>query len=140
MPAEVRAEPVSAAPRRFPPPWAVEPIPAGWCVADATGRRLVFVYGSRPDDRGAVSDSLPIARAEAVAKAIADLPEASQDGLARPIPAAAPLTVEDKATWFVVTDANGYRVACIYCGDPRAGDLTWDEARRIATGVSKLAL
>jgi len=31
-------------PRRFPPPWSVEPIPGGFVVKDATGQSLAYCY------------------------------------------------------------------------------------------------
>ena len=32
-------------PRRFPPPWTVERTTGGWCVKDAGGFAVAFVYG-----------------------------------------------------------------------------------------------
>jgi hypothetical protein len=40
---------------------------------------------------------------------------------------------------FVVVADNGTQVAWVYVADPRAGDLTHDEARRIASGIARLA-
>jgi hypothetical protein len=31
-------------PRRFPPPWTVEQIPAGFKIVDANGQALAYVY------------------------------------------------------------------------------------------------
>jgi hypothetical protein len=49
-----------------------------------------------------------------------------------------PFFVEDRKTWFSVTDASGIRLAAVYHSDPEAGDLTPDEARRIAAGIARL--
>ncbi|WP_406854644.1 hypothetical protein ABEG18_19135 [Alsobacter sp. KACC 23698] len=49
-----------------------------------------------------------------------------------------PFFVEDRKTWFSVTDASGIRLAAVYHSDPEAGDLTPDEARRIAVGIARL--
>jgi hypothetical protein len=42
--------------RRFPKPWTVESIPAGYRVIDANGIALAYVYGQR-DGAIAVSDT-----------------------------------------------------------------------------------
>ena len=31
--------------RRFPPPWTIEPLDAGYKVVDANGQTLAYVYG-----------------------------------------------------------------------------------------------
>jgi hypothetical protein len=33
---------------------------------------------------------------------------------------------------------NGTQICWTYIGDPRAGDLTHEEARRIASGIARL--
>ena len=38
--------------RRFPPPWTVEPLDAGYKVLDANGQVLAYVYG-HGDERDA---------------------------------------------------------------------------------------
>ncbi|WP_188518658.1 hypothetical protein [Alsobacter metallidurans] len=35
-------------------------------------------------------------------------------------------------------NSPGYALACIYYADRRAGDITWDEARRIAAGIQRI--
>jgi hypothetical protein len=37
-----------------------------------------------------------------------------------------------------VRDGNGQVLAYVYYDHPQAGDLTWDEARRIAANIAKL--
>ncbi|GGH12575.1 hypothetical protein GCM10007036_10530 [Alsobacter metallidurans] len=37
-------------------------------------------------------------------------------------------------------NSPGYALACVYYADRRAGDLTWDEARRISAGIARLPL
>jgi hypothetical protein len=49
-----------------------------------------------------------------------------------------PWFVEDNGACFVVRDHNGQALAYVYYDHPQAGDLTWDEARRIAANVAKL--
>ena len=55
---------VQLCPRRFPPPWTAERIPAGYVVKDATGQALAYVYGSAepqlrlPDRSGRAPRSL----------------------------------------------------------------------------------
>jgi hypothetical protein len=49
-----------------------------------------------------------------------------------------PWSVEDNGACFVVRDGNGQPLAYVYYDHPQAGDLTWDEARRIAANVAKL--
>jgi hypothetical protein len=44
--------------RRFPPPWTVEAIDAGFKVIDANGQALAYVYGyANPRDAGIETDS-----------------------------------------------------------------------------------
>lgn len=62
-------------PRRFPPPWRTDKIPAGWIVLDATGAKLVYVYGVAPRSQMSKSGSLNEAQVEVVAAAIAALPD-----------------------------------------------------------------
>jgi hypothetical protein len=78
------------------------------------------------------------ATAERVAHAIAQLPallkgEAAELG---EIPAG-PWSVEDSDGMFRV-NSPGYALACVYYAYRRAGDLTWDEARRLAAGTARL--
>jgi hypothetical protein len=49
-----------------------------------------------------------------------------------------PWSVEDKGACFIVRDHNGQALAYVYYDHPQAGDLTWDEARRIAIDIAKL--
>ena len=70
---------MSAEPRtireRFPPPWHVETMPAGYRVLDAQGVPLVYVYAADGDGRRLVSSrGLSKAEARAIAEAITALP------------------------------------------------------------------
>jgi hypothetical protein len=47
-------------------------------------------------------------------------------------------TVEDQGACFILRDHNGMALAYVYYDHPQAGDLTWDEARRIAANIAKL--
>jgi hypothetical protein len=49
-----------------------------------------------------------------------------------------PWRVEDNGACFVVCDHNGQALAYVYYDHPQPGDLTWDEARRIAANVAKI--
>jgi hypothetical protein len=49
-----------------------------------------------------------------------------------------PWSIEDNGACFVVRDGNGQALAYVYYDHPQAGDLTWDEARRIAANIAKL--
>ena len=46
-----------------------------------------------------------------------------------------PWSIEDKGACFIVRDHAGQAP---YYDDPQTGDLTWDEARRIAANIAKL--
>lgn len=127
--------------RRFPAPWAHERCPSGWWVRDASGTPLVSIYCrgfGRQSDR---TDVLSERSGEAVAHAISTLPELMKrnpvEGPAD-LPVTEPLLVLDRTSWFLVVDAKGFKVAAVYVGDARAGNLTWDQARRIATSITFL--
>jgi hypothetical protein len=60
---------------RFPPPWRVEQIPGGYRVTDVHGRPLAYVYGVDGGAGSALSGSLTLAEALALARAVARLPE-----------------------------------------------------------------
>jgi hypothetical protein len=49
-----------------------------------------------------------------------------------------PWTVEDNGACFIIRDDNGRALAYVYYDHPQGGDLTWDEARRIAANIAKL--
>lgn len=60
---------------RFPAPWTAEETPAGYCVRDANGVALAYVYGARDKQLGTLTAaSLTPAEARAIAQAIAALP------------------------------------------------------------------
>ena len=60
---------------RFPAPWAAEETPAGYCVRDATGAALAYVYGAPQAQLGTLMpQGLTAAEARAIAQAIALLP------------------------------------------------------------------
>jgi len=61
--------------RRFPAPWTVEAVAAGFKVVDANGQSLAYVYGyADPRDAG-VADALRLDEARRVASNIAKLPK-----------------------------------------------------------------
>ena len=60
--------------RRFPAPWALEKIPGGVVIKDASGRQLAYVYG-RENDTGARANGLTLDEAKRIASKIAELPD-----------------------------------------------------------------
>ena len=61
--------------QKFPQPWRVREVDAGFAVEDATGRNLAWVYGFEGLRRTVLNDALTRTEARSVAKAIARLPE-----------------------------------------------------------------
>ena len=60
--------------RRFPAPWTVEAIDAGFKIVDANGQSLAYVYGyDNPRDAG-VASALTLDEARRIASNIAKLP------------------------------------------------------------------
>jgi hypothetical protein len=60
--------------RRFTPPWTATTTPSGYCVTDANGVAMAYVYGE--DQRQGANDiRLTADEARRVATAIARLPE-----------------------------------------------------------------
>jgi len=61
--------------RRFPAPWTVEAIDAGFKVIDSNGQSLAYVYGhADPRDAG-VAKALTLDEARRIASNIANLPD-----------------------------------------------------------------
>ncbi len=61
-------------PRKMPPPWEVEEIPGGYCIVDAEGKKLAYVYGLDPKELAAGHQRLTKDEARRVAANIAKLP------------------------------------------------------------------
>ena len=60
---------------RFPAPWTAEETPAGYCVRDASGAALAYVYVAPQAQLGTLTpQGLTIAEARAIAQAISALP------------------------------------------------------------------
>jgi len=60
--------------RRFPPPWTIEPLDAGYKVVDSNGQSLAYIY-SHADKRDArIAKSLTRDEARRIASNIAKLP------------------------------------------------------------------
>ena len=60
--------------RRFPPPWTVEAIEAGFKVVDGNKQSIAYVYGhADPRDAG-IANSLSLDEARRIAANIAKLP------------------------------------------------------------------
>ena len=60
--------------RRFPPPWTIEPLDAGYKVVDANGQALAYVYGLDDSRDARIAKSLTRDEARRIASNIAKLP------------------------------------------------------------------
>jgi hypothetical protein len=60
--------------RRFPPPWTVHAMPAGFRVADANGCWLAYCYGDDAGFKTSKNPTLSVAVARAIAELVAALP------------------------------------------------------------------
>ena len=60
--------------RRFPPPWTVEALEAGFKIVDVNGPSLAYVYGYAHPRDAAIAKALTLDEARSIAK-IAKLPE-----------------------------------------------------------------
>ena len=61
--------------RRFPPPWTVEALDAGYKVVDANGQVLAYVYGLDESRDARIAKSLTLDEARRIDASIAKLPE-----------------------------------------------------------------
>jgi 2-methylisocitrate lyase-like PEP mutase family enzyme len=61
--------------RRFPPPWTVEGIEAGFKVIDANGQALAYVYGYADMRDAGVANALTLDETRRIASNIAKLPK-----------------------------------------------------------------
>jgi hypothetical protein len=61
--------------RRFPPPWRADTIPGGYCVGDATGQSIAYVYSRATEAEARQANVLTADEARRVAANIARLPE-----------------------------------------------------------------
>jgi hypothetical protein len=59
--------------RRFPPPWTAIQTPGGWCIKDADGQALAYVYGR--ESAAVKAEHLTVEEARRIAVNIAKLPE-----------------------------------------------------------------
>jgi 2-methylisocitrate lyase-like PEP mutase family enzyme len=57
--------------RRFPPPWTVEPLDAGYKVVDANGQVLAYVYGLDDSRDARIAKALTRVEARRIASNIA---------------------------------------------------------------------
>ena len=60
--------------RRFPAPWTVEAIDAGFKVVDANGQPLAYVYGRETKADADIAKVLTMDKARRIASKIAKLP------------------------------------------------------------------
>jgi hypothetical protein len=61
--------------RKFPPPWTVEALDAGYKVVDANGQVLAYVYGIDDLRDARIAKSLTRDEARRIASNIVKLPE-----------------------------------------------------------------
>jgi hypothetical protein len=61
-------------PRRFPAPWKVQQIPAGYKVLDASGQSLAYVYGRETKADADIAHVITMDEARRIASNIAKLP------------------------------------------------------------------
>ena len=61
--------------RRFPTPWTVEAIDAGFKVIDSNGQGLAYVYGHADKRDAETAKSLTLDEARSIASNIAKLPK-----------------------------------------------------------------
>jgi hypothetical protein len=61
--------------RRFPAPWTVEPLDAGYKVVDANGQTLAYVYGLDDSRDAETAKGLTLDEARRIASNIAKFPE-----------------------------------------------------------------
>ena len=59
---------------RFPPPWRIEELPAGYRIVDKNGTTLAYVYASDGRAQTTVSVALTHSEAHSLAAAITHLP------------------------------------------------------------------
>ena len=60
--------------RRFPPPWTVQTIDAGFKAIDSNGQSLAYVYGHADAHDARVRNGLTLDEARRIASNIAKLP------------------------------------------------------------------
>jgi hypothetical protein len=88
-----------------------------------------------------MSPALSVEVARAVVELVAAIPgvmRGEAEGHSLPEGVQQPFTVEEHPGAFVVRSAEGRQLAWVYTGEPKADDLTQDEARRIAAGNMRL--
>jgi hypothetical protein len=61
-------------PRRFPPPWTVEKIEAGFKIVDANKQAIAYVYGHADSRDASAANALTLDEARRIAANIARLP------------------------------------------------------------------
>jgi hypothetical protein len=60
--------------RRFPPPWTIEELEAGFKVVDSNGQTLAYIYGHADVRDAKVARALTLDEARRIASNIAKLP------------------------------------------------------------------
>jgi hypothetical protein len=66
---------MAEAPRRFPAPWRADKMPGGYCVRDANGQALAYIYSRNNEVDARQAKVLTSDEARRVAANIARLPE-----------------------------------------------------------------
>ena len=60
---------------RFPPPWRIEGVPAGYRIVDKNGTPLAYIYASDGRAQTTLSTALTSREARAIATAFTRLPD-----------------------------------------------------------------
>jgi hypothetical protein len=60
--------------RRFPPPWTVEELEAGFKIVDGNGQTLAYVYGHADSYDAGIAKALTLDEARRIASNITKLP------------------------------------------------------------------
>jgi hypothetical protein len=60
--------------RRFPPPWTVEAIDAGFKIVDANKQAIAYVYGNADSHHAGIAKALTLDEGRRIASNIAKLP------------------------------------------------------------------
>ena len=61
--------------RRFPPPWTIEELEAGFKIVDGNGQTLAYVYGHADAREAETAKGLTLDEARRIASNIAKLPD-----------------------------------------------------------------
>jgi K+/H+ antiporter YhaU regulatory subunit KhtT len=67
--------------RRFPPPWTIEELEAGFKVVDSNGQTLAYIYGHADQRDAAIAKALTLDEARRIASGIAKAANLTRQGM-----------------------------------------------------------